>query len=261
MMPAIIKSTVKFDESKGYYVDLCNLVEIFPHLEKDKEVEIYIVELRNEQDKLVKRFKPFRKILLKIDTYWDNVRKQQTPCLSISKDHALELNIGKNYKMTIVITKYDGKSFLPLEIKVVGYYSEKALELFSKIEADLISLSIENASLNKIVSYLWDAYFRLEENDVEGARTALRNSLDILRKEFLSKIIVPEKSEETGDLPQRLRELVKNMIKFLHYGGPHPGPAPRTTTETIISLTIELLRYLSRAMEKNILIFHEGEQE
>ena len=260
-MPIIVKSSITFDRSKGFYIDLRNIAERFSYLEKDKEVEVYVIELRNEQDKLIKRFKPFKKLQLKIDTYWEDLQKRWTPCMLIPKDLALKLNIGKDYKITIAITKCNEELLLPLELKIIGYYSEKTSELLSEIEANLISLIMQNPALNEATSYLWDAYSRLEENDVEGARTALRNSLDLLRKKFLSKIVVPEGSEETNDFPQRLRELVKNMIKFLHYGGPHPGPAPRTTTEMIISLTIELLRYLSRALERNILVFHEGEQE
>ena len=133
------------------------------------------------------------------------------------------------------------------------------LSFFSKIEVDLLLVSLDHPILNKVASYLWDAYFRLEENDIEGARVALRNSLEVLRKEFIPKLIVPEVSEEITELPKRLEKMLTGIMELLHYGDPHPGPAPRTTTEMIISLTIELLRYLAKVLEKRLLVFQEDE--
>ncbi len=128
-------------------------------------------------------------------------------------------------------------------------------EYFSKIEADLISLSLEQPTLNEAISYLWDAYFRLEENNVEGARTFVRNSLEVLGKKLVPKIKVVEESK---DFPQRVGKLIKELTDFVHYGGPHPGPAPRTTTEMIISVTTELIRYFAKAIENKVISFEEG---
>jgi len=259
-MPVIIASNIGFEASKGYYIDLYWLAETFPHIRKDKETEIYLIELKNEQDKLVKRFKPFKKLQLKTGTYFQEATRKWIPCILIPEDIASQFNIGRNYKLTIMVTKYDGRAFLPLEIKGVGYDVQKALELFSRIEVNLLSLSLEHPTLNKCVSYLWDSYTRLEDGDIDGARTALRNSLDILKNEFLPKITIPETSEETHELPQKLKGLIRSIMDFLHYGGPHPRPAPKTTTEMILSMTIELLRYLSRAMESKLIELHEGER-
>lgn len=252
-MPALIASSIEFDSSRRYIVDLNELSRAFPHVEAEKEVELYLVELRNEQHKLIRRFKPFKKVQLKTSQYWQEVAKEWIPCLPMPENIASQFNIGKNYRVTAVIVKYDGKAFLPLELKCVGYDVQKALEHLSKIEADLLALTFEQPALNEAVSYLWDANSRLEENDVEGARTAARNSLSILRDKFLSVMIVPENSEETSRFTEKLRRLVTDIKSFVHYGGPHPGPAPRTTTEMTVSLVIELIRYLAKALEKGLI--------
>ena len=265
-MPVVLATNIEFgyesgyclvDESghgRGYYViGIAELSEVFPHLELGKKVELYLLELRNELNKLIKRFKPFRKLQLQTGEYWQRTIKKWVPCLLIPEDLATQLNVGKNYKVIIVITRYDGKVFLPLELKCVGYDAEKALEYFSKIETDLLLLTFEHSVLNEASSYLWDAYFRLEENDIEGARTAVRNSLSIVRDKLLSRITVPETSEEISEFPKRLRKLTADIRNLVHYGGPHPGPAPRTTTEMTISLTIELIKYLAKALERGII--------
>ena len=51
------------------------------------------------------------------------------------------------------------------------------------------------------------------------------------------------------NFPVILRKLLTNMAKFVRYGGPHLGPAPRTTTEMILAMTIDLLTYLTKSIE------------
>jgi len=246
-MPVIIISPVYFNSSeKYYYIDLEELTKVFPHIEDNKELRCYIVELRNEVGKLVRRFKPFKELVLKTKEYFSTSLNKWLPCIVIPEDVATQINIGNNYLITIVITAYDGKPFSPFELKPMGYDAERVLENFSRIEATLLSLSLEQPVLNKAVSYLWDAHARLEENDVEGAGASVRNSLSTIRDEFIPKI---EVIEEAKDFPKNLESLVKHLADFTHYGGPHPGPAPRTTTEMIILMTIELVRYLAKMLE------------
>jgi len=246
-MPVIIISPVYFNSSeKYYYIDLGELTRVFPHIERSKELRCYVVELRNETGKLVRRFKPFKELVLKTKEYFSTSLNKWLPCIVIPEDVATQINIGNNYRITIVITAYDGKPFLPFELKLIGYDAERVLEYFSEIEAALLSLSLEQPVLNKAVSYLWDAHARLEENDVEGARASVRNSLSTIRDEFIPKI---EVIEEAKDFPKNLESLVKHLADFTHYGGPHPGPAPRTATEMIILMTIELVRYLAKMLE------------
>jgi hypothetical protein len=246
-MPVIISSIVYFNSSeKYYYIDLEELTGVFPHIEESKKLKCYVVELKNEAGKLVRRFKPFKELVLRTSEYFSTSLNKRLPCIVIPEDMATQINVGNNYRITIVITAYDGKPFSPLELKLIGYDAERVLEHFSRIEATLLSLSLEQPILNKAVSYLWDAYARLEKNDVEGARTSIRNSLSTIRDEFIPKI---EVIEEAKDFPENLESLVKSLAGFTHYGGPHPGPAPRTTTEMIILMTIELVRYLAKMLE------------
>lgn len=251
-MPAIIISNVEFDNF--YYIDLRELAEVFPHIKEDKDVELHLIEIRNEQNKLLKRFRPFKILQLKTKTYWYRPAQKWLPCLYLPEEVASQFNIGKYYKMTSVITKYDAKSFFPIEIKAVGYDAQKVLEFFTKIETSLLSLCLDQLVLNKAVSYLWDAYFRLEENDVEGARTSVRNSLEVLEKDFLPKIKVLEEFK-SSEFPNKLSKLTKDIKSFLHYGGPHPGPAQRTTTEMMISLAVDLITYLGKTLESGYILF------
>jgi hypothetical protein len=244
-MPAVISSTIHFSENY-YYIDLDALVKVFPHIEENKNLRFYIVELRNETGKLVKRFKPFKEIELKTDKYYSTLLNKFIPRLIIPEDVAFQFNIGNNYRITIVVTAYDGKPFLPLEFKFIGYDAERVFEYFSRIEAGLFSLSLEHPLLNMAVSYLWDAYIRFEENDIEGARTSVRNSLYVIRDKFISKI---EVVEEAKDFPKNLKKLIHDLAEFTQYGGPHVGPAPRSTTEMIILIAIELIRYLAKMLE------------
>jgi hypothetical protein len=201
---------------------LRGLAGIFPHIKEGKDVELYLIEIRNEQNKLVKRFKPFKRLQLKTKTYWDASTQKRIPCLHLPEEIVSRFNLGKNYKVACIITKYDAKIFLLFEVKPVGYDTQKFLEFFTKIEAGLLSLCLDQPILDKAVSYLRDAYFRLEENDVEGARASLRNSLDILKNEFLPRIKVSSE-QESSEFPNNMSKLINNIRSFLHYGGPHPG--------------------------------------
>jgi len=246
-MPVIISSPAYFDSSeKYYYIDLEELTKAFPHIERSKELRCYVVELRNEAGKLEGRFKQFKELVLKTSEYFSTSLNKRLPCIVVPEDVATKINIGNYCRITIVITAYDGKPFSPFELELIGYDAERVFEYFSRIEVALLSLSLEQPVLNKAVSYLWDAYARLEENDVEGARASVRNSLSIIRDEFIPEI---EVVEEAKDFPKNLESLVKHLAEFTHYGGPHPGPAPRTTTEMIILMTIELVRYLAKMLE------------
>jgi hypothetical protein len=256
-VPVVFASNIEFDGS-SYYIDLRGLAEIFPHVKEDRDVELYLIEIRNEQNKLVKRFKPFKKLQLKTKSYWYALTQKWMPCLYLPEEIVSRFNLGKNYKVACIITKYDAKIFLPLEVKPVGYDAQKFLEFFTKVEAGLLSLCLDQPTLDKAVSYLWDAYFRLEENDVEGARASLRNSLEILKSEFLPKIKVSTE-QESSEFLNNMSKLINNIRSFLHYGGPHPGIAPRTTTELFLSLTIELIKYLAMLLDTKAIFLKEGE--
>jgi len=256
-VPAVVASNIEFDDS-SCYMDWRELAEVFSHIKEDRDVELYLIGIRNEQNKLVKRFKPFKKLQLKTKTYWHASIQKWIPYLYLHEEIVSRFNLGKNYKVACIITKYDAKTFLPLEIKPLGYDAQKFLEFSTKIEAGLLSLCLDQPILDKAVSYLWDAYFRREENDVEGARASLRNSLDILKNEFLPRIKVSIE-QESIEFPNNMSKLINNIRSFLHYGGPHTGVAPRTTTELFLSLTIELIKYLAMLLDTKVVSLKDGE--
>lgn len=252
-MPIVIVETVKLNNGwtkNKLYISLREVYRIFP-IEKDKHLELLIVEIKDENDKLVKRFKPLKEFVTKLDHYRDygNIVNDYVPCIRFEDSEALRLGIGIGYKVAMVLVKYAGNPIFPFELKTVGLEAEKIVEGFSRIEASLLTITLEHSVLNKALGYVYDAYRRLDENDIEGARTALRNALDILKDDFVVKIQVGSE-EESEQLPAKLRKLIDGIRGLLHYGGPHPGPAPRTTTEMAISLTIELLQYFCKSNKR-----------
>ena len=232
-------------------------IEVFPYIKEDRDVKLYLIQNRNEQNKLIKRFKPFKKLRFKTKTYWYAPLEKLMPCLYLSKEIVSQFNLGKSY-IACIITKYDAKTFLPLEVKPIGYDAQKFLEFFTKIEASILSLYLDRPALDEAVSYLWNAYFRLEENDIVGARVSLRNLLEILENEFLPKIRISTE-QDSSEFPNDMNKLINNIGSFLHYGGPHPGVDPRTTTELFLSLTIELIRYLAMLLDTKAIFLKEGE--
>lgn len=71
-------------------------------------------------------------------------------------------------------------------------------------------------------------------------------------RKLLPGLRVPSEAEESRELPDKLRRLVSAMKGLLHYGGPHPGPAPGTTTEMLLALVLDLIRYLARMLNERL---------
>ena len=244
-MPAIMVDAIEFDETKrNFRISLRTLAELFPHIKTDSELQVYLVEIRDQSDRLIRRFKPFMKLWLKVGEYWDS--SKWNAAAYFSEDDAFELNLIKNYRIAVIITKINGRIVFPFELKTVGYYQpEKILEHLSSIESSLLLLSVEQPILDNAVSHLYDSQARLGENDIEGARTSLRKSLEVLVK-FVSGVVSLNEAENFKD---NLKKLTKDLAAFLHYGGPHLGPTPRTTTEMIMEFTAILISYLARAIQ------------
>jgi hypothetical protein len=47
--------------------------------------------------------------------------------------------------------------------------------------------------------------------------------------------------------------------RFVVYGGPHPGPAPRTSTEMVFSTTVDLLKYLIKMLEDGTIMLRDND--
>jgi hypothetical protein len=238
-MPIVMISEILRD----YKVPIKKLKIYITEMKSGSYVRLYLLEIRDNKNNLIKRFKPFKDLSLKIiyaHSYY----------LVFPKDLAYELNLHSGYKILAVITSYEGKPLLPFELKPLDRKAEEVIKSFPSIEANLLTLCFEHDILNKSLSYLFDAYFRLEENDIEGARVSLRNSLEVLRRELLP---VLEVREESKSFRENLESLISKLRGFLNYGGPHPGPAPKITTEMVISMAIELIKYLAKSLEAGII--------
>jgi hypothetical protein len=134
--------------------------------------------------------------------------------------------------------------------------SQRVFEYISNVEVDFFLLSLYQPLLRGVLSELWDANVRLFEGDVEGARTSLRKALDLLLKNIVSRI---ESKEESKEFREYLTDLIKRVRKFVEYGGPHPGPAPRTSTEMFFSITVGLLKYLTKMLEDGTIVLRDGD--
>jgi hypothetical protein len=251
-MPGILIAEIKFKEQ--LYISLKDLYEVVPNVKKGGILDLYIIEVRDERGKLVKRFKPFKKLALEVNECYEN---QYLPCIKFSDGNVFTFNLGKNYKISILVTRYNNKVLFPFEIRKLGFDSdlERILEKFSKIEIRLLTLITENPSLNEALSYLFDSYSRLEENDIEGARTSLRKAInEVLKQKFAEKIIPVEEAE---DFPKNFKKFLSSLSEFIQTGGAHIGPAPRTTTELILEITANIIEYLAKSLENNVIKIKE----
>ncbi|MCC6003623.1 MAG: hypothetical protein LM590_04710 [Thermofilum sp.] len=255
-MPVLVVANIIGFKNGSYYANINDVCSLLPHIKEGGSIKFYIIEVRDESGKLINKFKPFRELSLKIDTYlyYNNWYK----CICIPVDLASGLNIGVNYRIAVILTAYEGMPLLPFEIRPLTYDARNVLESLSRIQTNLLMLCLKQAALNKAVSYLWDANFRLEEGDIEGARVSVRNSLQVLLDEFIPVIEVREESEK---FPEKLKGLINKLKEFVHYGGPHPGPAPKITTEMVISITIELVKYLAKALDTSTISIKPSAQE
>ncbi|MCC5998165.1 MAG: hypothetical protein LM573_03725 [Thermofilum sp.] len=262
-MPAILTARIQYYQRDSfYYIDISNLIKLLPHLINANAFKTFIVEVSNDEGKLLKRFKPFmEQILEKGSLYFENYF---TEILRIPPDIADQLNLGNGYTITLIVAEYSKQTntskmipLLPMEIKFLDKDSQRVFEYIPKVEIDFFLLSLYQQLLRGVLSVLWDANVRLFEGDVEGARTSLRNALDLLLKNIVSRI---ESKEESKEFQGYLEDFVKKLRKFVEYGGPHPGPAPRTSTEMVFSITVDLLKYLTKMLKDGTIMLRDHEE-
>jgi hypothetical protein len=248
-MPVLMSSIIYF--SKGYYcIDISALKYRFPQIEADKDLDIFLIEVRDEKDKIVKKFTPFKKPLrIKI------LEKDEYPryCIQLPTNISDELGIGQFYKAVFIITKYDNKPFVLGYIKYVGG-SEKYQKLFKNIGTKLLTLlySIDNVTLHEATIYVLNAYRKLKNREIEDSRTWLRKALEKLEEIFNHEIKVSE-DIESKKYPNYICTLIKALKNFVNYGGPHEGPAPEHTTKFILYVTEKLIEHLSYSIYKGVI--------
>ncbi len=164
--------------------------------------------------------------------------------LYISCRDAQNLNVAVNYQVTLLLLETASGPLLPYEIKPLGYEAERILSELPELARQLFILIVLKPTLREPVSHLLDAYWRLEEGDIEGARTSVRKALECL-EEVVRSLEAPKESiieYEVKDFPDRLRKLIKALENLVAPGGPHPGPAPRTTTEMVLEMMTALVK-------------------
>ncbi|MCD6155257.1 MAG: hypothetical protein J7J22_05780 [Candidatus Verstraetearchaeota archaeon] len=245
----------------AYCFEISSLIEKFPHLKECRTMEAYLLEIKNESGKVIKVFKPPKKLQFLFGRTWS----YSNYYLVLPKEISDKFGIGKDYRITVLLMKHDGKVLLPFEIKQIGYYSTE--EVYANIIKDIKEvidlLSIEQSELQSAVKYTFDSYLRLQEGDVEGARTSLRKSLEAL-KDFLKiiKVVKTEKAieEESMEFPSKMRSLISRIQDLLQYGGAHLGPAPKTTTQMIFHMTVDILKGLAKLIDNGVIILQNEER-
>ncbi|RLF81033.1 hypothetical protein DRN38_02980 [Thermococci archaeon] len=272
-MPVLGEFNVQFGTFWGwdtgeYYFDISSLIEKFPHLKECKTMEGYLLEIKDEFGKVITVFKPPKKLQFLFRTKTVYAKTSNTPhihhCLIIPKEISYKLGIGKDYKITVLLMKHDGNVLLPFEIKQMGHYGTDEVYVHSiKEMKEIIDLlSIEQSELQRATEYAFDSYLRLQEGDIEGARTSLRKSLEALMG-FLKKIEVVKTEEaieeESMKFPSKMRALINKMQDLIHYGGAHLGPAPKTTTEMVFHMSVDILKGLAKLIDNRVITVQKGE--
>jgi len=249
-MPFVLDKEVRWD-GRYYHISLADLVSIIPHLKEGDTITFSVLRIRNEQNKLVKkRLRPLKKNSMTVSSYYDAVYKKWIPSLRFIPYQAQELNIGKNYHITILIVAHNHGTLFPFEWKYVGPDAEEIVGTLDRIEPTLIS--IMHPELQETINYLLEARASESEGRIEDARTNLRKALEALTKVREKIKVTPGK--ETEDFGRRLENLIRSVKAFVDYGGPHLGPAPKPTTDMIFNMTVELVKMLARNIEEGTLI-------
>jgi hypothetical protein len=229
---------------KDYELSIEELHRIIPHVKDGDLLTFIIFEIKNEHDELVMRPKPLTRTCKKVVSRY----------LKFSVDEASELNIGNNYKLTILITEHNNKPLLPFELKCGRSVPKEIEKSLKRIETNL--LSITQPELQQTVNYLLNANVLYENGYIEDARTSLRRSIEALSK--IRDKIKPVKGREDEDFGKRLENLIKSVKSFVDYGGPHLGPAPKPTTEMVLNIIVEIVKMLSNNIaEGNITLISE----
>ncbi len=253
-MPFVLVKRVGWDGT-SYFISLEDLLTVIPHLKVGDYLNLCIIEIRNERNELVKRFKPINRQTLKVSQGYDPNSRIFIPALTISSSEATKLNLGLHYTIALLILTHNWRPLFPYEWRYAGPNAQEIVRSLERIETTL--LTITQPSLQETVTYLLEAVELEKEGRIEEARTKLRNSLETLSK--IREKIKPVAGKECEDLGKRLENLIKGIKGFVDYGGPHLGPAPKPTTDMVFSMVAELVKMLSKNIsEGNLAIAGEN---
>jgi len=260
-VPAILVSRVKYG-IKGYkewLISVQNLTKYFPY--KDyTDVKAYSLELYNEDLKLVHRFKPPCILSLFL------VTRDNTQYLKLPDDFVRKYGIANDYYLVLLITMIGNHIVFPHEVKVIEeVYTHDIVKRLEECYGTLgfslfkmFHLIDENKpELAKAMQYLVDSYHRYVDGDLEGSIPQLRNAVQVLRDEVLSKVQELEgyKSlkrysenlvKHLNGMLEHVHEMIKTLYNILSIGGPHPRPPPRECALLAFKVTLSLIEYLAK---------------
>jgi len=234
----------------SYCIYISALRNTFRQIESGKDLDIFLIEVMDEKDKIIKKFELFKEQLcMKIL----NIPGTELYFICLPTHISDELGIGQDYKVVFIITKYDNKPLAPEYIKYIGEGSEKYQKLFKNIGIKLLTLlySIDNDTLHEAIIYVLNAHRKLKNREIEDSRTWLRKALEKLEEIFDYEIKVSK--DESEEYPKYICKLIKALKNFVNYGGPHEGPAPEHTTEFILYVTEKLIEHLSYSIYNKVI--------
>jgi hypothetical protein len=251
-MPIVLVERINYDEANDvYWLSIRDVKSCVPHIKENGSISFYILQIKTEADKLIKRTKPFEKMTSTVHSQYDAILKEFIPIIQFSPYKADELNIGYNYTIAILITEYEGRTILPLEIKPITHEAEEVIKNF-QLEIDLLTFTLNQPKMQNTMRYLLEANVHYGEGAIEEARTDLRNSLESLREDLIKEII-PTPGFEDEKIQEKLTRLINAIMGFISYGGPHPGPASRASYQAAFNITVEIIKYLAKSLESKTL--------
>ncbi|MGB9694092.1 MAG: hypothetical protein ACPLYF_04545 [Fervidobacterium sp.] len=259
-MPMVLVDHISYDETNDvYWLSLKDAKSYVPHIKEYGSISFYILQIKDEADKPIKRTNPLEKMTSTVRSQYDGIFREFVPVIQFSPYQAEQLNIGNNYTIAILITEYNGRAILPLEIKPVTHNAEEIIKHLH-MEIDLLTFTLNQPKMQNVMRYLLEANMHFGEGAIEEARTDLRNSLESLRDDLIKEII-PTPGFEDEKIQDKLTRLVNGIMGFLSYGGPHPGPASIASYQTAFNITVEIIKYLAKSLENKTLNIQEKEEK
>jgi len=258
-MPAILLGSIEY-KSYEWVISARKLAEYFPSIGYNNKVEAYLLELYNEERKLVHRFKPPCKFEP------SPVTSGGAQYLKLPSDFASKHGIANGYHLILLITMIGNHVVFPYEVRVIqeAYVNDLAKRLeecYGSLGFSILKLfhliDEGRPELAKAMQYLVDGYHRYVDGDIEGSIPQLRNAVQVLRNEILSKVQELEgyKSlkkysekliEHLDGMLEHIGEMIKTLYSILSIGGTHPSPPPRECALLAFKITLSIIEYLAK---------------
>jgi len=243
-----------------FHIAIDDLLQAIPSLSAGDTLEGYIIAVHDERRIPKYMPKPPIKISKLVQEY-EKSNGSWGLCLAFPEKEILEtINATQGYYVTFIFTLVDfykggaGKVVLfPREFKLILEHDEINLRIYntlSRISKHVLTMVFDDPILNKAVEYVLDAYLRYLNDDLEGTRMSLRNAIQIIRDDILDNV---ERIEGIEELAKKVKRIVKELYGMSCFGGPHPGPLPRISTEFLLVVVPELINYVAILRQRSAL--------